>query len=289
MGIDQIIRWLALVTLIEMMVAIGLSVTTNDVVLVARDWRLIARAGLANYVIVPAATVGLLLLFRAPALVAVGFLIPAVCPGAPYGPPLTGMAKGNAPQSVGLMVILAGSSAVLAPFLLGFLLPMIAGDEPLRVDALRMVQSLVVSQFLPLCVGLYLAQRHPRLAQRLRNPLARLSTLLNLALLSIILVVQFRMLSEIRVAAYFGMFALVATAFLAGWLLGGPRPENRKSLSITTSIRNVGVSLVLVTASFPATAAVTAATAFGLFQTLLMALVAFVWGRSAGSTEAVGV
>ena len=35
----------------------------------------------------------------------------AVCPGAPYGPPFTGMAKGNVPTSVGLTVMLTGSNA----------------------------------------------------------------------------------------------------------------------------------------------------------------------------------
>jgi hypothetical protein len=34
-------------------------------------------------------------------------------------------------------------------------------------------------------------------------------------------------------------------------------------------------------ASFPGTPAVTAATAFGLFQTILVALVALAWGRLA--------
>ena len=51
------------------------------------------------------------------------FLICAVCPGAPYGPPFTGMAKGKVGVAVGLMVILAGSSALVAPLLLHGLLP----------------------------------------------------------------------------------------------------------------------------------------------------------------------
>jgi predicted Na+-dependent transporter len=45
-----------------MMVALGLGLTWADVFGVARDWRLVAKAALANYVCVPAVTVGLLLL-----------------------------------------------------------------------------------------------------------------------------------------------------------------------------------------------------------------------------------
>src|SRR5262249_45992293 len=117
MTIGQLINVLVTITLIEMMVAIGLGVTFVDLVGVARNWRLVARAGLANYVCVPAATVGLLLLFDPHPLVAAGFLILAVCPGAPYGPPFTEIAKGNLAVAIGLMVLLAGSSAIIAPIL----------------------------------------------------------------------------------------------------------------------------------------------------------------------------
>ena len=118
MSIDRIVNFLAAVTLFEMMVTIGLEVKVADITGVARDRRTVARALVANYLLVPAAAVGLLLLFHAAPLVAAGFLIAAVCPGAPYGPPFTGFAKGNVPLAVGLMLILAGSSAVAAPLLL---------------------------------------------------------------------------------------------------------------------------------------------------------------------------
>src|SRR5207237_627810 len=79
----------------------------------------------ASYVCVPAAAIGLLIVFQADPFVAAGFLICAVCPGAPYGPPFTGLAKGNVVVSVGLMVILAASSALAAPALLQALLPLV--------------------------------------------------------------------------------------------------------------------------------------------------------------------
>src|SRR4051812_26182022 len=105
---NQLTNVLASVTLFEMMVAIGLGVAGRDVLRVAADWRLVGKAALASYVLVPAAAVGLLILFNADRYVAVGFLVAAVCPGAPYGPPFTGIAKGNVAVSVGLMVLLAG-------------------------------------------------------------------------------------------------------------------------------------------------------------------------------------
>jgi BASS family bile acid:Na+ symporter len=284
--INVLISILASVTLFEMMVTIGLGVSFAEVVSTARDWRLVGRAALANYVCVPAVAVGLLLLFRPHSsepeqfpLIAAGFLIAAVCPGAPYGPPFTGMAKGNVVVSVGLMVILAASSAVAAPILLSLLLPLLSGDQGLQLDAAKMVATLLFFQFLPLCVGLAVRKRRPVLADRLKKPANRLSIVLNLATLGIVLGVQVQMLLGIPLKAFGGMLVLVLASVSAGWLLGGPGSTNRKAMAMATAVRNVGVSLVLATASFPGTKAVTAATAFALFQTIVMALVALCWGR----------
>jgi hypothetical protein len=45
------------------------------------------------------------------------------------------------------------------------------------------------------------------------------------------------------------------------------------------SVCNVGVSLVNATGSFASTKAVTTATAFAIFKTIVMAVVALAWGR----------
>ena len=93
--LNLVINLLASVTLFEMMVTIGLGVTLQSVLRVATDWRLVSKAAIASYVIVPAAAVGLLILFHANPYVAAGFLVAAVCPGIPYGPPSPGWRRGT--------------------------------------------------------------------------------------------------------------------------------------------------------------------------------------------------
>lgn len=274
-----IINLLVTITLFEMMVAIGLGVPLSDVWGVARSGRLLARAALANYVCVPAVATSLLLLFQAEPLVAAGFLITAVCPGAPYGPPLTALAKGNMGVSVGLMVVLAGSSAIVAPLLLYWLLPWISGGKLLQIDAAKMVATLLTTQLLPLALGLALRQWRPRLAKLLLKPANRLSAALNLSVIGLIVAVQLDSLIAVRMRGLAGMLALVLAALAAGWLLSTPGGGDRKAMAITTGVRNVGVSLVIAASSFPATAAVTATLVFGLFQTVVLALLSLAWGR----------
>jgi BASS family bile acid:Na+ symporter len=286
MTMDQLINALVTITLIEMMAAIGLSVTFVDLLGVARDWRLVGRAALANYVCVPAVTVGLLLLFDAHPLVAAGFLILAVCPGAPYGPPLTAIAKGNVPVGVGLMAILAGSSAIIAPILLDFLLRLQSGSEELKIEAASIVGILLATQLVPLCIGALVRQWRPLVAERLQKPAIQVSKVLNLVAVGLILVTQFHLLAEIRLRGFVGMLALLIASLAAGWLLGGQKSDIRKTMTLTTALRNVGVGLVIATGTFAGTAAVTATLVYGLFQVLGSLLLALAWARRERAAEA---
>ena len=89
------IKILVPITLIEMMVAIGLGVSLSELAAAARNWRLTMQAALANYLCVPAVTVGLLLLFHpADATVLAGFLILASAQAHPSVPPAPGSPRG---------------------------------------------------------------------------------------------------------------------------------------------------------------------------------------------------
>jgi len=279
MSLDQLINILVTVTLIEMMMLVGMQATFAELAQTARDWRLVARAAAANYIFVPAVAIALLMLFNASPAIAAGFLVLAVCPGAPFGPPLAGIARGNVPLAVGLMVILAGSSAVISPILLQVLLPWVSGGEAPHIDLLGIVRALLVTQLLTLLLGLTVRHWRPPLAERLLNPFELVNKLLNLSVVVLILATQFSMLMEIKLRGFAGMLLLLAATLIIGWLAGGSGSENRKTMALTTALRNVGVGLVIVTGNFAGTPAVSAALAYGIVEVLGSLVVALYWSR----------
>ena len=281
MPIDKLINILIIITLFEMMVAIGLGVRLAEIKEVARNPGLVTRAALANYFLVPVFVLGLLFLFHPAPLVSAGFLIVAVCPGAPYGPPFTAIARKNVTAATGLMVILAGSSAVAAPLLLYLLLPVMAGTERLNVDTSRILITLLMTQLVPLCTGLLIRELRPALASKLQKPLNQLSKVLNILVVAFILIAQFHVLSAVRPVAYAGMTALLVLSLVSGWLLGESGGANRKAMAFVTSVRNVSMSLVIATGSFPGSPAVMAVLVYGIFQTLASAAIALGCGRLA--------
>ena len=278
-SLDRITNLLVLVLLIEMMLSAGLRVSWSDLAGVFRNASLLARAAVANYIVVPAVVILLLHLFPAKPLVAIGFLLVGVCPAAPFAPAPTAIARGNVPVSVGLMVILAGSSAFLAPLLLSFSLPLVAHGADLKIDTSKIVTTLLMTQILPLGIGIIVHSKRPRNAERLRKPSNVLGALLSLAVVALIVTGQSRTLTEIRGSAFVGINLLLLVCLAGGWILGGKESGIRNSVGLTTAARNVGVALVIATASFPDTAAVTAVMLVAIFQTVLLLLFAVWMGR----------
>ena len=83
-----IINLLIVAGLIAMMLSMGFKVPLDEVAASIKQPRLVLMGLVANFVLVPLATVGLIFLFRPDPLVSAGFLVLAVCPAAPVAPPL---------------------------------------------------------------------------------------------------------------------------------------------------------------------------------------------------------
>ena len=280
---SRLIQPLTFAGLVSMMLSMGCVVTPSELGTAMRSGRRLWAGLLSNFVFVPAVTVALLGLFDSAPLVSAGFLILAVCPGAPVSPMFTATARGDVAYAAGLMVLLAGLSAVLAPLLLAVLLPWVAPSSDLSIDSLAILRSLLLTQLLPLAAGLGLHAFRPPLADRLQRPLGAIANLLLLGVVGLVLVREFDALGQIRLRGWFGMLLLLAASLGIGWICGGPDTVTRKTLALTTAARNAGVALVIVTGRFAGTVAATAVVAYALVSVFGTLVAAWLLGRVAGS------
>jgi BASS family bile acid:Na+ symporter len=259
-----LLKLLNVVALVAIMLSIGLTVKFEQVLASARQVRLVVLGIVANFVLVPLVTVGLLYGFQTPHLVSAGFLILAVCPGAPVGPTFTGIAKGDVSLATGLMVILAGLSAVLAPALLTVLLGWLSSERNLDIDYLQIAGTLLVTQIIPLAIGLGMHEWAPGLSGLLVKPTSLVANLLLLAVVGLILATQYQTLGAFRLRGWLGMLLLLGASVSIGWLGGGTAQAARRAMAVTTGVRNAAVGLVIVSANFADTPAVTAVVAYAL-------------------------
>ena len=75
------------------------------------------------------------------------------------------------------------------------------------------------------------------------------------------------------------MLILLVASLAIGWLAGGPGRNDRRTMTLTTSLRNVGLGLVIVTGNFAGTPAVSAVLAYAIVEVLGSLAVALWWAR----------
>jgi BASS family bile acid:Na+ symporter len=146
------INHLLLISVMSLLLSVGLRTTFGAVLAVAKQYQLVLRGVAANFLVVP--FVFFLALQRAPfgPDVVIGLLTLAAVPVAPLAPPFVGMARGNLPYAVGLMLIVALLCVPLTPLILTLSLPTSAAG--LQIDPLKIIQTLLTAQLIPLGLGM---------------------------------------------------------------------------------------------------------------------------------------
>jgi BASS family bile acid:Na+ symporter len=207
-------------------------------------------------------------------------LLLAACPAAHYAMPFTKISKGHLAAAVGMLVVLAASTVVLAPVVL-LALPLFSADNPVHVPASHVIVTLVAIVLVPLTIGVGLREWKPKLADRLQKPALRLSVLLNTVMISMILLVQGHQIEQVRLQGWAAMAVISVASLVIGWLLGGPKSGNRKALARNTVLRNMGPGLVIATGSFPGSPVAPVMIAATLVNGAVGLIAASWWGRRA--------
>ena len=257
----------ALVLLVSLLLGSGLAVEWSTLRAVLRNGRVLARAVLGNFVVVPLAGVILTRALHLDPFVATGILLMAIAPGVPLVLAAGGTKHGgNEALAVTLALVLPAVSVITIPLYARLLLPLEAGT----ISTAHTLLTLALFQLLPLIAGMTLRARAPALATRLEAPLHIVFLLSLLTVLVLLAPTIGKALattfgtSGITVAA-----VLVAVSLGAGWLLGGSARDERVTMSIGTALRNVGAALAIATDTFAGTTVAAAVLAYLVVQAVL--------------------
>jgi bile acid:Na+ symporter, BASS family len=225
---------------VSSMLAVGLSLTIRQIVAPLSNGKLVFLALLANFVLMPLGALAIARLLRLDQPLGIALLLLGAAAGAPFLPKLAGIAKGNLAFAVGLMVLLMVLTVAYMPLVLPLLL------EGVSVDPMKIARSLVLLMLLPLGAGLAVNARFGSIAERMRAPLNRISTLSLVLLIVLLLVTNIQ-----NVISLFGTRGILASILFLlagagiGWLLGGPGLGTKGVLSLATAQRNIAAALVV--------------------------------------------
>jgi len=218
----------------------------------------LARALLSMFIIMPAVAIGLCLAFELHPAVEIALAAISVSPTPPLIPNREIQAGGRAAYGIGLMAVTASLSIAIIPFaapVVGHLLGL-----PMAMSTDALARLVAMSVILPLGLGMLVRIALPGPAARIHQPVVLCAVLaLLLSLSAIVFAVMPAAILLIGNGTLLALAAFVAIGIAVGHWLGGPEPEDRAVLALSTGCRHPGMAIAIAAANFPQETRVVAA------------------------------
>ena len=240
---DTTVELLVHVFITLAMFCIGMSATLGDMLELLRERTRVTRAIIANSLVPPVVAFAIVALFPLDDAVATVLLLLAFAPGGINAVQFSTKSPGQIATAGELLFLLSAIGLVTAPLAAGWLLPEEAAISiPVDQLAFRVI-ALVAA---PLAIGMWIRAIAPVIAGKLYKPAMLISTLAFIASVLLSLSVRQDALAELGTGTAVAMLGFILILMAVGWVLGGPAPDNRQVLAVTTNLRNVGLVYVLV-------------------------------------------
>jgi len=233
------------------MLSIGLRVSGGELLGVLRNRALFTRTLLANCILIPGIGFLLVKLFPLTPDATVGILLLAAIPGTPIALQFTRTIKTRLAFAAVMTFVLSVVSIALIPLAVE-VMPRTAqrSERPI----LNLIATILMYIAAPLCAGLWMAWRLPKLASQLVLPLEILATCVFLFLMWETRLARREALYAIAGrGTILAMFLLLIISMLIGWFSGGSDDESRRVLATSTGMRSVIVVLYIARYCFPGT------------------------------------
>lgn len=274
--IPEYINMLSYLFVVLYMFSVPLETTRGEIMEHFKNFNLMRRALLANFVIIPILGFVIAYFLDLPPEIRTGLLLLAMAPGGLFALQFARVANGNRVFAVWLLFVFCLLAILITPLLVHLFFPR-EGAGRLPFGWLTMMLLLLVVA--PLIVGRLLQKLIPEQAPMLGLWLGRLSI--------VIFIVAALMAGKYKTPAIklMGMNGIAAIVLLilgawaVGWLLGGPEIRNRKVLAISSSMRNVGVCVPIASNYFTGTEVTVPMLAFSGIMIPMNMVFALVIGR----------
>jgi len=274
--IPEYINLLSYLFVVLYMFSVPLETTRGEIVAHLKDFNLMGRALLANFVVIPILGIIIAQFFDLPPDFRTGFLLLAMAPGGLLALQFARVSKGNRVFAVALLLVFCLLAILITPLFV-YLFFSKEGSGRLPFGWLTMMLLLLI--VVPLVVGRMLQKIIPEQAPKLGLWLGRLSIVI--FIIAAVMAGKYKS-PAIKLMGTNGIAAIVLLilgAWVVGWLMGGPEIRNRKVLAIASSMRNAGVFLPIASNYFAGTEVTVPILAFSGIMIPMNMVFALVTGR----------
>jgi len=240
-----------------MVFSVALDLRVADFRYVAERPLAIVIGLVAQFALLPGATLALTLALDLPPSTEAAMILVACCPGGALSNVMTALGRGNLALSLSISAVSNVLALLLTPLSFALLISMnpetAAWSRSIAVDPRDLVTSLLLLLAVPMTAAMLTSNRAPQLAARIRKPLGRFAAVA----LAIFIVAA--------VAAQFQLFVIELTRTLPlvvlhnalGLALGhfasvaaSLPPADRRAVVIEGGMQNSGLALGIIAAQF---------------------------------------
>jgi BASS family bile acid:Na+ symporter len=278
MNAAALILLAAKVSILLTVFGLGLAANLRDAGHLFRRPGRLARSLLAMNLVMPLFAAALAAIFKLHPAVKIALIALAVSPVPPLLPKKELKAGGSTPYTIGLLSATALLAVVFVPVAVALLGKVFA--IPARMPAAAVAELVLGTVLAPLAFGMAVRHRAPGFAARIARPIALAATvLLVVAVLPILFTAWPAIVSLIGNGTLAAIASFVAMGLLAGHGLGGPNPNDRTVLALSTASRHPGVALGIAHANFPDEKLAPAVVLLYLIASGVMSLPYLRWNR----------
>jgi bile acid:Na+ symporter, BASS family len=278
MSLQTLIPFVLKASVLLTVFAIGLRASVQDATYLFRRPGELVRALLAMNVLMPLFAIVLISIFDLTPAVRIALVALSVSPIPPLLPNKMVKAGGTDAYAIGLLIALGLLAIIFVPLAMEII-------QRVRQVSLQMTMASIatlifMTTLLPLGLGVAVHTFAPALAERLAKPI---SLIAGVGLLVCVVAILFAAAPAIWTlvgnGAVISLAAFVLVGLAVGHFLGGPVPENRTSLALSTASRHPGIAVALAQANFPEQKLAMAAVLLYLLVNAVVSIPYLLWTR----------
>lgn len=230
---------------ITSMLSVGLAYTWRELAEPLKNRRGVAKALIANFVLVPVLAWVVLRVFDFGPSFSYGLFLVASAGGAAFAIKVVEVARKDIALATTVLLVLLPATVIYMPLVVPFVLP------EAQINAWAIGAPLLWMLFLPLGAGLIFANFWPKPGARLQPIMQQTSSIALVILVLSLLIANIGGIIQIfGEGVFIAAFLILGGAYLAGYVLGGTGRDTRAVLGFSTAQRNYGAALVVASQSF---------------------------------------
>lgn len=236
-----------------LMFGVALDLKMSEFSQVSRNLKSILTGLFSQWFVLPALTVGLILIIKPHFSIAMGMLLVAASPGGNVSNYAVHLSGSNTWLSVILTTFSTLFCALSTPVIFGGLSEWLYSNEALNgnfnVSISNMVEAIAQLLLIPLALGMLMSHYRPEFTHSIKNGVRRISMLIFIAFVFAGIYTNLSNIGEYLHLVFIIVMIHNGLALLAGYYTGriaGLEIADCRTISIETGIQNSGLALVLI-------------------------------------------